>query len=169
MPQKYRHLGGTGRAYASWLSLQNCTRECRKESLQLDGYEVYELDQQNAQPSALLHFLKQSEGEISQRFKLIELFCATPKRWKDAICRYYGCDDRKAKEVVLKIMFGGSDLPEGEYVRIPIIKAMKAQFREASIALQKNAFSEKSLRRYASRIDLTHCFCSIYFSRWSRK
>ena len=81
VPRKYRQLGGTGRAYASWLSLQNCTRECRKASLQLDGYEVYELEQQNAHPTALLHFLRQSEDEISQRFKLIELFCAMPKRW----------------------------------------------------------------------------------------
>ena len=55
--QDYRRKSGVGRAYCSWLSLHQCTHECRSGALRDPPWGVYELDQVNCQPRLLLKYL----------------------------------------------------------------------------------------------------------------
>ena len=75
--RKNRTEDGSGRAYSSWLSLQNCTRERRAISLEIAGMDIFELYHENAHPSALRHLLgAHVEGALAN-YRILGLFALT--------------------------------------------------------------------------------------------
>ena len=104
--QHYRHKLGVGRAYCSWLSLHQCSRECRPRALSGLPWRVYELDQVNCQPSLLFKCIRDNFPSCSTNFQILAKYCENHDKWKKAIADYYGRTLSDAKNVLIRILYG---------------------------------------------------------------
>ena len=138
--QDYRRKGNVGRAYCSWISLQQRTRECRLNALIDLPWKVYELDQANCQPRLLLNYIESHCASAKSDFPLLTRLCTYPSMWRKSIAEYYMVPQSESKSLLPRVLFGGGFTLRGKLDILPCVRGLFFELKK-DIAFLKEDLS----------------------------